>query len=366
MAERQRLAPFLSTIVALLLPVALLNAWVDLSGLGTDSRHVLELARRQRDGEVLVSERDYDQRAWVKARLASGGCPGFLLTGSSTAGMFRASMLPGTTFLNAWLTGPSVEDFEAITTMLARADCTPRRIALGVDPFLFNPLVTDQRWLTVRAERAAFRSDGSAVAAAQGAVFAWQGFKERLTFSSTRDSLRFLLARGSTAPSLPELQSDPPESFCAGARRAPLIRHSDGHFSSCPRFDPSTKEAEDIAIAYVERDSHRIRSWPRVDEERMRRLFTVVQAWRKRGSEVIVFAPPYHPSAYQQLLKTGSVRRLLEQMDGLLATHAGAAGVRWVNLRDPAIAGCPPEEFLDSHHMRAGCAQKVVRVLNGD
>src|SRR5262245_45127776 len=172
------LPPFFATLGSLVAGVFLLNTRVDLAGLDS-GRRVAELARRQAPSQVLVSERDYDQRAWVKARLEKG-CPEVLLLGSSTVGMLASSMFSNPSFLNGWLTGPSVEDFAALASILQQDGCVPRRILIGIDPFLLNPLVTDQRWLSLREDRARFRAGSSRL---QSFVLEWQTFKERLGFS---------------------------------------------------------------------------------------------------------------------------------------------------------------------------------------
>ena len=71
-------------------------------------------------------------------------------------GGFPAELVPGRAVLNGWLTQPTVEDLEAVTALLDASGCRPASVILGIDPWFFNPSVTDERWMSLLPDYLAY------------------------------------------------------------------------------------------------------------------------------------------------------------------------------------------------------------------
>lgn len=352
-------------LFALLGAVYAMNTLVDVSGTGTAPR-VRTLAREQRPDDVLFAEREIDQRAWVKAKLEQS-CPEQLVFGSSTVGGIASDMLPGGPFLNAWLTGPSMEDYEAFTELLERAGCRPRRILVGVDPWLFNAMSENDRWLTLHAEVLAYHGGVRAIARfGPPGRRAWSVMKERLSFVTSTESFAWLLdhrhaTHGSAAPHLvPTAQID---AACASAAVIPNLRYDDGHFTRCERFQPHGKDIIRIAEHYLVADIHDVGKWKAVDRSRLDRLGHLIAKWRARGTAVTLLTPPYHPRTYRVLRERASTHRLLDELDAALAALADRTGSKLLAVRDPARVGCGDDDFYDSHHERPACLKRVSAMV---
>jgi len=334
------------------------NAQMDVAGFRTGE--VYPLAGQQTASQVMVSDRDYDQRSWVRARLESG-CPETLLWGSSTLGTVSGEMLGAGDFLNGWLTGPTVEDLEAVAQMLIQGDCVPKNVILGVDPFFVNPKVESSRWRTVKALQRAFVGGASAFAWFDTVKSRWLRFTDLLAFQTTRDGVR-LLRSGAGDAKGPHLVDDLTQ-FCAGTAHTQSVRHTDGHFSYCARWVKTPAAVAEIARTYVQRDVHRMRSWRAVSEPRLERLRAVVAHLTARGARVLLVAPTYHPLTYAALRADPVIADLLDTLDAALAQLAEAPGVSWRALRDPEPLGCPATAFFDSHHPDPRCAERVGAAL---
>jgi hypothetical protein len=358
---------YASNVVLCLAAIIAVNVIVDVSGMATYDL-IVDLTRRQRQDSLIVSAELFDQRAWLEARLLGpGGCPELLVLGSSTVGAWQALFTPGRRLLNGWLTGPTIEDLEATTELLRRAHCVPEHIVLGVDPWLMNAKVTNFRWMSLLDEYLAYHGDRSSLGRyAALATQTWQRFKERLSYEATRESLAVLADRlraGKIVSVRPRLVERSEADFCAERPAPSYVRSYDGHFFHCPEWLLSEPDVREIARHYVERNTHGMRDFAEVAPSRIAALTRVLSIVRARGSMVTLYAPPYHPIAYAELLAEPRIRAALEQLDLQLQGVAERTGVDVMSLRDPGSIPCGAGEFEDSHHAAPSCVRKVAARL---
>jgi hypothetical protein len=350
--------------------IAITNSWVDPAGIDTYD-DIAALTRAQRENSLIVSPDLFDQRAWTKTRLeGKDGCPELLLLGSSTIGPWSSAFTPGKRVLNAWLGGPMVEDFEAISNVLREIGCAPERVVLSVDPWLINPSVTNSRWMSLFEDYLSYHQGNDPWRRlVSRASRQWDRFKERLSFEATRESLGavVLRARAGTLGSVkPELFKGTPEQYCSGTKsQAGYVRAYDGHFVECPAWLLSEAAVREVASSYLERNMHGMRDFHQVDPARMSALAGVVVALRARGSQVSIYAPPYHPLTYEMLMARPPIAAALLDYDRQLGALAARTGASFISLRDPRSVPCEESEFEDSHHAAPTCvARMAVRVVH--
>jgi hypothetical protein len=340
-----------------------MNYWLDASGLES-SALVARLAREQGRGDILVSDTQFDWRAWARTRLLSGPCPDVLVFGSSTVGDFSEDMFPGKVLLNAWMGGPTVEDFEAMTSVLRRSKCHPRTMVVGVDPWwIGNPTVTDRRWMSMLDDYLAFEPQrGWASTLALELTVGWARFEDRMSFETTRESFGLLLARFRAAQRGPHLLRATEAEICASEKLAMYDRVASGNEFYCPAWIPAEGERKRIAERYLANNMHSMASWRDIAWNRIARLRRLLSEWSRDGSAVVLVGMPYHPITFDLLRSNPVLRSNLDLVDGALTQMQGN-GIRFVDLRDPASVPCAEEEFRDSHHSMPSCGRKVTARL---
>jgi hypothetical protein len=362
---------FLFVVIFLTALIFGFNTYVDEAG-QRSATDVFNLARVQDKDQVLVWDRLFDQRIWVKSRLElarSGGCPDILIFSSSTLGRIDAADFPGRRLLNGWLSAPTIEDLEALTQMIEQSDCSHMKIWLGMDPWFFNTNEVSDRWSSVLGDFSEYqRRHGNNYRTAKGYLTFWSSFKDRLSYVTTRESLRYFINHRHDQENLdrPRLVQEGAavDELCAHASADLYLRFYDGHFLGCPRFALSQKEISYLATTYLQRNTHSMHQWSRVDPDIVKRLGTALEVLHAKGEKITVIAPPYHPVTYASLNEDEHVHGLLDQVDALLADLAARYDGQYVNLRNPAVVGCPADEFEDSHHSSSACLRKVVKAVD--
>jgi hypothetical protein len=354
-------------LLGVLSVVYAMNSVVDVSGLDSFDT-IYRLSKAQTTQDILVWDQYFDQRPWLQAKLDDArNCPDTLILGSSTVGTIAAEGEPAESIINGWLTNGGIEELEAATAIMDRSGCRPERIVLGVDPWLLNAAQSSESWRSLSNDVFAFRRAhgdfGALDVLAQSVEQRWQAFKERLNYSSTLATARFVLRRlRQKLAWQATLVRMNPDAYCDSVTRAPWIRAADGHYHICTRLrgiTPAT--ALEDAEGYVARNTRSIADWERIDPERWRRLERVLRVWRSWQLDVALVSPPLHPVAYEKVTAVPKLRTLLQDMDGAIERACRSIGAAYVNLRDPAVLGCTADQFRDGHHSDSRCASKVLR-----
>jgi hypothetical protein len=367
------LRPFLVVLLVSIVAVVAMNLSVDAGGLGNQEEMAV-LVKQQGPGDLIVAEELGWQRAWVKTRLLDGTCPDVLFLGSSTSGGLSQEMFPGTKILNGWMGGPTIEDFEAMTNVLRRAPCVPKTIVVGADPWwVGNGEVDDQRWQAVTDEFLGYQKDRSSV---QYAFFwsriEWNRLKERLNFTTTKESATLLLQRArhgdAKKTATVQIVHMTEDEACAKVDELGFkhVRSFDGHYTQCPKFRASPEELERVATHWLSDNMHRMAEWNSVDTARFARLERVVDAWRSLGARVVISGNPYHPETWKRLQADPGVSLQLLRLDAMLDDLARSRRTVFVNMRDPAKHGCAPDEFEDADHGNPTCVRKMAAKLRAE
>jgi hypothetical protein len=366
---------FLFVLISLNVFIYAFNTHIDAAG-QQSAEEVYKLAGIQNKDQVLVWDRLFDQRIWLKSRLEltrAGGCPDILIFSSSTLGGIDETNFPNRRFVNGWMGAPTIEDLEALAQIIDRGDCHHMEIWLGMDPWFFNVNEKSDRWSSVLGDFVAYqRAHGSVLLAAKGYLTFWSRFKDRLSFVTTRESLLYFLNHRHDGEHPDQLHLDRPrlvqtggavDGLCASSTTDLYLRAHDGHFFGCPRFALSPKAISYLATTYLQRNTHSMNQWDQVNPDTLKRLNTALELLRAKGAKIVLIAPPYHPVTYASLYANAHVRGLLDQLDTALSELAKRNGGQYVNLRNPGVVRCTDDEFEDSHHSSSVCLRKVVKAI---
>ncbi|MEZ4846852.1 MAG: hypothetical protein R2877_07970 [Bdellovibrionota bacterium] len=317
----------------------------------------------------MISEKSFDQRQWIRGKLSHSDCPDTLILGSSTVGAFSQKMF-NAKILNAWLTGPSIEDFEAISQMLNETQCHPQNIVVGIDPWFFNRLSISDRWKSIHEYYSKYQLDDSKLKTIWwNSMQTWSKFKDNLSFSTTQMSFQILMTRGTHQDAEPELLQSNIQSICNGSTKTPLLtensylRAFDGHYENCHQYLPSQEKVGEISRTYLQRNMHNMAEWHEINENVMDRLEILLSKFSSTGSKVTLLSPPYHPVAFTVLMSDRFTKKNLHEMDNSLLERMKHLGVSYLNFRNSQSIPCNETEFNDSHHSDEACSARIAALV---
>src|SRR5262249_40599413 len=150
--------------------------------------------------------------------------------------------------------------------------------------------VHDERWVSLMPEYLRYQSgDSIIVLYYQWIKRCWGVFKERLNYISTRETIRIIISSIKTLKvhSYPELVHAGSDEYCKTIPFQYYIRSFDGHYTSCARFQDSIEQIREVSRNYVANNTHQIRTWPRIDLDRLQRLEKVISKWKSMQADVL-------------------------------------------------------------------------------
>lgn len=83
---------------------------------------------------------------------------------------------------------------------------------------------------------------------------------------------------------------------------------------------------------------------------------TLIHRMKRSGKEVVLFLPPYHPSAYPA---TVTIVPQVKDVEIYLRGVSQSLGVQLVGSYDPSNTGCTQEDFFDGMHPKDSCVEKI-------
>jgi hypothetical protein len=371
--ENKQIAIFFGTMCLLLALIYFVNQRLNISG-NNSSLEIYNLSINQKQNDTLVSKNLFDQRQWVRGMIeGQKRCPEILVFGSSTVGIVSNDSFSRHTFLNAWLTGPTIEDYEAIFQLLHESMCIPKNILVGVDPWLFNSQEKSDRWKSLLEYYWRYQHNQFKVSYwIEIAKNKWSSFKENLSYVTTKQSVLKIWSDQSIHKSEAILISESIQKICDSDHLQELIpfsskgfyvRDFDGHYESCNQFLLSDKKIKDIASNYLIRNTHSMASWKEFDMNTANRFEKMISTFVQRGSNVVVFSPAYHPITHAILVKDQRTSAMLQKMNFVLGDIAKKNLTPYLNFQDSALLGCKDSDFDDSHHVKYACMDRIVEKL---
>lgn len=115
-----------------------------------DSDYEKKISNILINGNFVTNIDNYDERILQKELIhLMKSSPEVLVFGSSRTMLINSSFFPKQTFFNNSVSGASLEDFIALFEIYKENNLLPKKIVIGVDPWLFNENNRQVRWKSI-------------------------------------------------------------------------------------------------------------------------------------------------------------------------------------------------------------------------
>ena len=337
---------------ALLLLVAAVNYRYDPANLFGDRTYEAGVARLLSEGKNVANVTDYDERLLQKflvERLKHRR--DVLVLGSSRSMNIGPDLFPGATFINASVSGASIEDYYAILQLYRERNLLPRLVILGVDPWVLNRNSEQTRWKSLEEEYHRSRPAISPAKAPSGPADDQR--LSRLQQLVNIDYFRAALEasrrtdRGYYETKAVELDVN--------------IRLADGTIAY--RRDYAHRSPEEVAELARQQAArppvYSLGGFRELDPEYAKALEALIEQLHAEGVEVMLFLPPYQPDMYAALTRVGSPYRLVIDAESYLHRFAEQYRLPVWGSYDPERTTCGRGDFYDEMHPRPACIAKL-------
>lgn len=348
-----------------LLPLAVLlvgvNATVDPARLFDRGRTVDAIAAASAAGRAVTGLGNFDERALQRAIAARATTtPSVLVLGSSRVMTIGSAELegvgvPGVGVRGSGVSGATLLDVAGIYELYHRRGLVPRRVLIGVDPWMFNARGGDTRWVTLAPEASALvRRLGLPAPSARTVV------RARLSRLATLVSLDYFQAAVRTLLAGPDARAG--FTIATADSGAGLSRRPDGSIvygEAVRRASQADVAASATAYAHAS-PMYQLGDFTRIDPVDSALFVGLVRAMREDGAAVTLLLAPYHPIVQRALAQDPRYAQVA-RVEALVRRVASSAGVAVCGSYDPARLGLDGTDFYDGMHARPAALARLLR-----
>ncbi|MDA8407319.1 MAG: hypothetical protein M0T73_10750 [Deltaproteobacteria bacterium] len=356
-------ASYLRNLAFVFITLCIFGATIAFIG---DSAHLFHSGYERKIAESLNSNHfvegvtNYDERLVQKFRLNSlpdGTKLNTIILGSSRTMQISENLFRKRT-INLSVSGAGIEDYLALYHLAKRFN--PKRVVIGVDPWVFNARNGLVGWKTLSDE---FLAESSNLGLCSRPVIkfnedVWlQLINIKYIKSSLRTNIkeRFLaILNGFDRQDLVMTTAENPCPDKDGLR-------PDGtriYNSSFSLLSPDQVEAS--AIQYATPPINLLSGFDRIDENYWG-LFKQLISDMAKKSKVVIVLPPFHPSSYKRIIvKVG----IIHEVEQKLIKFAADSGLQLIGSYDPEKVGCNKFGFWDGLHPKTVCISKMFGTTN--
>jgi uncharacterized membrane protein len=326
-----------------------------------DSAHLFHSGYEKKIAESLNSNyfvegvTNYDERLVQKFRLNSlpiGTELNTIILGSSRTMQISENLFRKRT-INLSVSGAGIEDYIALYHLAKKFN--PKRVVIGVDPWVFNAKNGLVGWKTLSDE---FLAESANLGSFRGPSI---GFKQELwsqlfniTYirASLRSNLGARLRRMFNASFREDLIVTAVEnpSLDRDGIRPDGSRIYNLHFA-----ERSPNEVESSAIQFGTPPFELMSGFQKIDPACWSLFKKFILDVRSR-SKVLIALAPFHPSSYKMILPLVPTVHEVEQR---IREFTGDNGILIVGSYDPERVNCDKVDFLDGLHPKTGCISRM-------
>lgn len=266
-----------------------------------------------------------------------------LVFGSSRTMLINQTFFPDNTFFNAGVPGAALEDLLACYEVFHERGLIPKRVILGPEVYMLNATLDDDAYLKAEYQHALERL-GLAQFESTSPWLHWIDVRYTQLFSPSYFQASFaalpkFVKKGRPVPEATREPETEDRMLC-----------SDGSLigARIERLRPP-EAVRQMAIEFVVRPPRDISWIHHLDPERQRIFETFVKSLIDEGVDVDFLLAPYHPAAYELMLKSPDFKMIMDA-EAYYTAFAAQQGVDVFGSYDPNACGCTDTDFSDGHH----------------
>ncbi|HZF69960.1 hypothetical protein [Sulfuricurvum sp.] len=319
--------------------VAGFNYFFDSYGFFQNNKGLSAAAKAIGQGRIVAGLENYDERIFQKQIYNNfGKIPDCIAIGSSKSMMIQSNMVTcHGKFFNHSVSDASLEDYISITGIYAKDDRLPKKIILGIDPWIFNKNTGRGDWETLKDEYAFMLSQISTR-------------KDNKTYDTKNNYLQ-LINFDNTIYNIEHLNKGNLIKVVINENIDSSIKRADGsiEYPYKIRFQ-SDVETKKNAIQYISGKVYNLEDFDQLSNVQLFEDFIVYL--QHHNIEVEFFIPPYHPIVYDYISNNHKYHNVLK-VEEYLNAFAFHHKIKILGSYNPYKYGLTSKDFTDGMHSKS-------------
>lgn len=342
---------FILKITALFLPLFLLLVVVNYFGDAAKlfhSDYEKKIASIINSGAYVTNIENYDDRILQK-ELIQGfiESPEIIVIGSSRTMLISKDLFISKTFFNNSVAGANLKDLIAIYQLYKENNILPRKIILGIDPWMFNNNESGIRWKSLGKYYNTFNSENNVSSnLSDGSMYKWSQLFSLSYFQVSVRQLSDRLKKNSEPMTTNSIENITNTKLSDGS-----LVYGEAYRSA------SSIEVENKINKYIEGDIYGMNGFDENYLKNLSILNSLCEDIIKRKIVIEFFLAPYPIKSYEALSKKYSDIVNLEKE---IRKFADSANIRVIGSFNPNIFEFGNEFFYDGMHCKKEAIEKLI------
>jgi hypothetical protein len=309
-----------------------------------DNNYEKEMAQIIISGKYVTNVENYDERLFQKELIINKNIkPDFVIIGSSRTMLINSETCSGISFLNNSVSGASLEDIISIYQLYKINSKLPKKIIIGIDPWLYNNTRMDKRWEAI-------------------GEYYFQFIKrdfEKNKFNSKYKELFSLSYFQSSVKQMPSVITGNSVPIPTVHKYNSLgTKLTDGSFIYGQEYrNASQKEVDNKINSYIaQKKIYGLEGFTTISDNKWTEFEMLITDMKKNNIEVSFFMAPYAPLVYERLKNDYPiVLKLEEEINNFSLTQ----DIKIIGSFNPSQCGLDKSFFYDGMHVKESGIKRI-------
>jgi hypothetical protein len=300
-------------------------------------------------GKYVTNFGNYDERlCQLELIRLKSVRPHTVIIGSSRTMLFNSRDFPENTLFNNSVSGASMEDIVSIYQIYKEYKKLPEKIIIGIDPWTFNDLSDQNRWMSI----ASYYDRFNHVESHESNEL--MKYKELFSFSYFQSSLKLM-------PKLLNGNLDPIPT--TNSHNISATKLTDGGLVYDQLFrESSAKEIDNRIDEYMAGDIFSIENFKSISSKNWSNFNKLISELEQKRVEVEFIFIPYAPKVFERVKNYPMVLKTEVMVNEFAQLHK----IKVLGSFNPNKLGMDKSYFYDGMHCKEEGLKKIIESKNTD
>lgn len=329
----------------LILSLILVNYFGDAAKL-FHSGYELKMANIIQNGSYVTNITNYDERIFQKEIiLLMEESPDVVVVGSSRTMLIESSIYANNSFFNNSVSGATLNDLIAIYQLYKANDLNPKKIILGIDPWMFNENNRGSRWKSLEQYYNSFYSNEKS---SSNFNFLYK-YYQLFSISYFQASVKNIGERYNSS-------SEPKATN--SKYNTTITKLLDGSLVYNNAYRNASQAEVDMKIfKYAEAEIYGLKGFDQVSRESIDTFKELAKDIKLNNIELELFLAPYPPKSYDVIIEKYPAIMVLET---LINDYAKSEKVNVLGSFNPLNYQLDETYFYDGMHCKEEAISRII------
>jgi hypothetical protein len=319
-----------------------------------DSAKLFHTSYENKIADIIFSNQNatnisnYNDRVFQKELINKlNSKPDILVIGSSRTMLINSTYFKNEKVINNSVSGASIEDLIAIYQMFKNKNLLPKKIILGIDPWLFNEKNNQTRWQSIGNEYNAFFKKSAEI-------------EENILNNEVKQlfSLSYFQASFRNLPNVILGISDPiGTENIYNQSNTKLV---DGSISYGKKYrEVSNEQIKGKAQLYISGRIYSIENYNEISPRIFNEFEKLCDEILKNDIELSFFLAPYHPIVFEKFEKD---YQIVLEVENKISEFALEKNIKLLGSFNPVKIGIDNSGFYDGMHSKESTIKDILKV----